>query len=60
MGSLILVLTTAIALVEETGSRLFRQVLPYTQFVSAVLIIIAGSYVVFYWLTEGGLLSKFV
>ena len=60
MGSLILVLTTAIALVEETGSRLFRQALPYTHFVSAGLIIIAGSYVVFYWLTEGELLSNFV
>ena len=60
MGSLIWILTTAIALFEETGSRLFRQVLPYTQFLSAGLIIIAGSYVVFYWLTEGELLSNFV
>ena len=60
MGSLIWVLTTGMALVEETGGRVFRQALPYAQVVGAVLIIIAGSYVVFYWLTEGGLLSNFV
>ena len=33
-----------------------RKTLPYIQPLSSVLMLIAGSYIVFYWLTLGGLL----
>jgi hypothetical protein len=32
-----------------------RRVLPYIQTVSAVLMLVAGSYIVYYWLTIGDL-----
>jgi cytochrome c biogenesis protein CcdA len=35
-----------------------RRVLPYVNSISAALTILAGAYVVFYWLTTGGLLSR--
>ena len=35
-----------------------RKLLPHVQLVSAGFMILAGSYIVFYWLTWGGLLDK--
>jgi len=51
MGSVLLVLTLGIALVKEgvvVGA--LRRVLPYIQKISAVLLLLAGSYIIFYWL----------
>ena len=51
MGSVILVLTAGIAMVRE-GVVLgaLRRVLPYIQRISAILLLVAGSYIVYYWL----------
>ncbi len=51
MGSVLLVLTLGIALVKE-GAVVpsLRRVLPYIQKISAILLLLAGSYIVYYWL----------
>ena len=36
-----------------------RTALPYVERVSALLLIIAGSYIVYYWLYKGGLIETF-
>jgi len=36
-----------------------RKALPYVQPIGAGLMIIAGIYIIFYWLTLGGLLGAF-
>ena len=36
----------------------FRAALPYVEHVSAVLILLMGSYLVYYWLAKGGLLDR--
>lgn len=51
MGSVLLLLTLGIALVKEgvvVGA--LRRILPYTQKISAVLLLLAGTYIVIYWL----------
>ncbi len=58
MGSVLLVLTLGIALVKEgvvVGT--LRKILPYVQKISAILLIIAGGYIVYYWLSSGLLLG---
>ena len=52
-GSVLLVLTLGIALVKQgvvVGA--LRRVLPYVQKISAVLLLVAGVYIVYYWLTS--------
>ncbi|MCY4528875.1 MAG: cytochrome c biogenesis protein CcdA [Chloroflexi bacterium] len=58
MGTVILILTIAMALFKGALVGALRKILPYTQPVSAVFMILAGAYIVFYWLTEGELLDK--
>ena len=58
MGTVILALTIAMALFKGALVGALRKILPYTQPVSAAFMILAGSYIVFYWLTEGELLDK--
>ncbi len=60
MGTVILALTVAMALFKGALVGALRKILPYTQPVSAAFMILAGSYIVFYWLTEGELLDKIV
>ena len=55
MGLVIMFLTIGIALFKGTIVGILRRVLPYIQTVSAVLMLVAGSYIVYYWLTIGGL-----
>ena len=55
MGLVIVVLTVSIALFKEAIIGIMRKTLRYMQPVSAVLMILAGAYIVFYWLTIGGL-----
>lgn len=58
MGSVMLVLTLGIALVKEgvvVGA--LRSLLPYVQKISALLLLIAGAYIVYYWLASGLLLG---
>lgn len=54
MGSVMLVLTLGIAVVKEgvvVGT--LRKALPYVQKVSSLLLILAGGYIVFYWISSG-------
>ncbi|HKJ65919.1 MAG TPA: cytochrome c biogenesis CcdA family protein [Desulfopila sp.] len=54
MGVVLLILTVGMAFVKEgvvVGAM--RRFLPYAEKISGLLIIIAGSYIVYYWLTSG-------
>lgn len=58
MGCVLQLLTLGIAVVKEgvvVGA--LRRVLPYVQKVSAILLLGAGGYIVFYWLSSGLLLG---
>lgn len=56
MGLVIIVLTFGMALFKETMVGMLRKVLPYVQPFSALLLMVAGSYIVYYWLTMGDLI----
>ena len=56
MGLVIMFLTLGMAVFKTAVVGALRRALPYIQPVSAGLMILAGSYIVFYWLTIGGLL----
>lgn len=56
MGLVILVMTLGMALFREATVRFLRRVLRFVQPLSAVMMILAGAYIIFYWLTIGGLL----
>ena len=56
MGSIIIPLTLAVAVFKGTVERFLQQAIPYMQRVSAILLISAGTYIVFYWLTLGDLI----
>jgi cytochrome c biogenesis protein CcdA len=59
MGLIILALTTSIAAFKGTLLRTIRKTLPYFERVSALLMVLAGSYIVYYWLFKGGLIHSF-
>ena len=56
MGMVIMALTLGMAFFKTAMVGALRKILPYTQSVGAWLMVIAGTYIVFYWLTIGGLL----
>jgi len=58
MGLVILLLTVSAALFKGALAKALRQLFPYFQKVSAVLLIGAGTYLLYYWLVGGGLLSQ--
>lgn len=58
MSFVITVLTLSLALAQNQVSQGLRKVLPHTNMISSVLLLVAGGYIVFYWLTEGGLADK--
>ena len=61
MGSIIVLLTLTISAFKGAMVGLLRAALPYIQPVSAVLMIAAGAYIVFYWLTLGAdLIGKLI
>jgi cytochrome c-type biogenesis protein len=54
MGAILLLLTVSMALIRETiVVGVLRSTLPYIQRVSAILIILAGIYILHYWLSSG-------
>ena len=55
MGLVILALTVGMALFQGSMVGLLRKALRFIQPVSAVMMVLAGTYIVFYWLTIGGL-----
>jgi cytochrome c-type biogenesis protein len=56
MGSILAVLSIATASLGSDSLRRLRFVGPHFEIVSAVLLWLAGSYVLYYWLTIGRLL----
>ena len=53
MGTVILVLTLGMAVFKGAMVGGLRKALPYIQPVSAAIMLVAGAYIVFYWLTLG-------
>ncbi len=58
MGFVITVLTLVVALFKIAAIQRVRQVGRFVQPVSSVLLLLAGGYIVYYWLTLGGLLAR--
>ncbi len=58
MGLVIMALTLGMAIFKGAMSSGMRRVMPYIQPVGTWLMIVAGAYIVFYWLTLGELLDK--
>ena len=56
MGVVILALTLGVAFFKGAMVGALRKALPYIQPIGSWLMVVAGSYIVFYWLTIGGLL----
>jgi cytochrome c-type biogenesis protein len=54
MAAVLVALTVALALFKEGLLKWLRGALPYVQTASAILLILAGAYVVFYWWTAQG------
>ncbi len=58
MGLVISGLTLSVAFFKQAVLRYARKALPYVQPASAFLLLVAGAYIVYYWLTLGGLLRE--
>lgn len=56
MGVVIMALTLGIAFFKQAMVSALRKAMPYVQPVGSWLMVVAGAYIVFYWLTIGGLL----
>jgi len=56
MGLVVLTLTIGIALFKGAVVGGLRRAVPYVERVSALLVVTAGSYIVYYWLVKGDLL----
>lgn len=57
MGSLLSALTLAAAVVGHGALRKVRRVGAYLQPLGAIVLLVAGGYVVYYWLAFGGIVS---
>lgn len=57
MGFVISVLTLSAAVFQSSLLARVRRLGRYVQPVSALLLLLAGAYIVYYWLTQGGLLA---
>ncbi|MCH8309071.1 MAG: cytochrome c biogenesis protein CcdA [Chloroflexi bacterium] len=60
MGLIILVLTVSIAIFKGAVVSKIQALLPHVERVSAVLLLVAGTYIVYYWLFKGGLIDTFI
>ncbi len=58
MAFVITVLTLSLAMAQNLASKVLQEVLPFISMTSSVLLLAAGAYIVFYWLTEGELADK--
>ncbi len=56
MGLVISLLTLGVALFKHAAVRSVRRLMPVIQPLSVLLLLAAGTYIVYYWLTIGGLL----
>lgn len=56
-GSVLMILSIAMALIKGgIVLSLFRRIVPYVNMISAIFLILAGSYICYYWLKSGLLL----
>jgi len=60
MSFVITVLTLSLAMAQNQVATGLKKMLPHTNTISSVLLLVAGGYIVFYWLTEGGLADKII
>ncbi len=58
MGFVILALTVGMAVFKTAMVGGLRKVLPYVGTISAVMLLISGAFIVYYWLTLGELLER--
>ena len=58
MGSVILALTIGMALFKGAMTGALRKALPHVGTISAVMLLVAGTFIVYYWLTIGELLER--
>lgn len=56
MGALLMALTLSLALFKGVLVRYLQRALPYVERAGAVLLLGAGAYIIYYWLTAGQLL----
>ena len=58
MGTVILVLTVGMAIFKGAMIGGLRRMLPYLGTVSAIMLLVSGAFIVYYWLTIGELLER--
>jgi cytochrome c biogenesis protein CcdA len=58
MGAVMAALTLALALIQRSALAPVRRASRFVHPASAVLLLVTGGYVVYYWLTVGGLLDR--
>ena len=54
MGSMMIIVSVAVALSKDLLVKRFRAVVPYVERVSAVILMIAGAYLIYYWYVTFG------
>ena len=54
MAAVLMVLTLALAFFKQGLVKWLRVAVPYVRLASAVLLVLAGAYIVYYWLSSGG------
>jgi cytochrome c-type biogenesis protein len=57
MGLVITMLTIAVALFRESMQRWMKQAMRWVEPIGTLFLFVAGMYIVYYWLTIGGLLN---
>lgn len=55
MGTVLIAVTVGTALFRETVSRLLRRIVPHAHRVSALFLVGAGAYLIYYWVFQAGL-----
>jgi cytochrome c-type biogenesis protein len=53
MAAVLVTLTLALAFFKQGLVKWLRKAVPYVQLASAVLLVLAGAYVIYYWLSSG-------
>ena len=57
MGFIIVIVTIAVALFKETLNRWLHRIIPVVARLSGILLIFAGTYIIYYWFAQGDIVS---
>jgi cytochrome c biogenesis protein CcdA len=57
MGAVLTSLALSIAVFKGGLATYLRRLLPYMERIAGVLLLLSGTYQIYYWLTKGGLLA---